>query len=725
MKEKLGMLLTKLKEKILSLSETLKNAPWMETLSGGWETFRRWIAPGWERFRRTLGALPIPAWLFALVTIVYCETLLHLWVMEEFSFGRFAAIVAFAVGFGGVLAQIASFLGHKTWGKWVSVALVGLADILYIVEYFISDAYVLFMDMGTLLGGAKGVATDFADIAFGLIFGDFWRILVMLLPVILYALFAKPTATSWRLRWFGLVLALTGYLGGNVIVQAVGTDADRLSKTYNFDSAIRCFGLNMGFTLDALNSGAAEEAEFVVLQPTVKETTPAPVQQESPDETIPGETEPVVYAPNVMDFDFVSLAETEKNKRVANLHAYVSSVEPSMQNEYTGLFAGKNLILITAEAFTAEVIDPELTPTLYRLATKGIYFTDYYQPAWGASTTSGEFSNLFGLVPTNGGACMKETIQQKMFLTMGYQLNRLGYTSIAYHNHVGSFYDRNQTHTKLGYDSFIALDYGLEGVKRSFPESDLEMMQSTVSQYIDQQPFSIYYMTVSGHSIYVLESSNSAKRNYEKVEDMDASERIKVYMAANLELENALTYLLEQLEEAGIADDTVIALGTDHYPYGLEKSTSYKNNKSYLPELYGVDTVDQFTRDHNALIIWSGCLEDKNIVIDDPVYSLDILPTLSNLFGVDYDSRLLVGRDVFSDTEPLVLWPNYSWKTDKGTYDSTTGTFTAKEGVEVDENYVNRIKTIVSNKISFSKEVQNADYYNYLWKDLQERGVVE
>ena len=133
-----------------------------------------------------------------------------------------------------------------------------------------------------------------------------------------------------------------------------------------------------------------------------------------------------------------------------------------------------------------------------------------------------------------------------------------------------------------------------------------------------------------------------------------------------------------------------------------------------MAELYGYDPKNNIQRDHNALIIWSGCIEDMDLVIEDPVYSLDILPTISNLFGVEYDSRLLVGRDVFSDAEPIVLWYDYTWKTDKGCYDSSTRQFTPAEGVEVDEAYVKRIADIVYNKIYYSREVQNTDYFNYL-----------
>ena len=204
------------------------------------------------------------------------------------------------------------------------------------------------------------------------------------------------------------------------------------------------------------------------------------------------------------------------------------------------------------------------------------------------------------------------------------------------------------------------------------------------------------------------------RRNWDLVADMECSDILKGYFAANMELEFAMESLVAQLEEAGIADDTVIVIAADHYPYGLERSAAWQNNTDYLAELYGMEEYDQFTRDHNALIIWSGCIEDMDITVETPVYSLDILPTLSNLFGLDYDSRLLVGRDVFSDAEPLVLWPNFSWVTDKGFYDAKTATFTPREGAQVEEDYVERIHTTVRNKITYSRSVIDEDVFAWL-----------
>ena len=105
--------------------------------------------------REKLGKCPIPVWLFAVVTAVYCESLLHLWTMKSFDPGRFAAVLAFALGFGGILGLMLSFIGGKKWGKWVSAGLMTLVTIVYIVEYFVNDAYMCYMPLATLLSGAQ------------------------------------------------------------------------------------------------------------------------------------------------------------------------------------------------------------------------------------------------------------------------------------------------------------------------------------------------------------------------------------------------------------------------------------------------------------------------------------------------------------------------------------------------------------------------------------------
>jgi len=478
---------------------------------------------------------------------------------------------------------------------------------------------------------------------------------------------------------------------------------------------VRNFGLNMGLTMEVLQGALPQpEPQFTQMAAPV-----VPPVQTAPAEDISQET--VEYGYSVLPIDFGAAASAESHGGAKSLHNYVNSLTPSKQNEFTGMFKGKNLILITAEAFSAEVIDPELTPTLYRMATKGIQFKEYYQPAWGASTTTGEFSNLTGLVPTAGGSSMNEVTHQKMFLTMGHQLQKQGYHSTAYHNHLKDFYHRNNTHPHLGYDEFLARFGGLE-ITGSWPESDLEMIDVTVPQFIDNQPFSIYYMTVSGHCEYNFSGNMMAARNKDAVAHLDYSEPVRAYLACNLELEYAMKYLLEQLELAGKTDDTVIVMTSDHYPYGFENSAAENNvgKYTYFNELAGHEIETNAEIHKNACIIWSGCIEDMDIVVDEPCYSLDILPTVSNLFGLEYDSRMLTGRDVFSGEMPLVLFRNYSWITDRGYYNAKEETFTPAEGVtfeseEARNHYIKYVSNLVKNKINYAKYILEEDYYGVLF----------
>lgn len=662
--------------------------------------------------------LPIPAWLFVAVMTAALEGLVHIWVTDAIVWGRFLALMAFAFGFGALLGLLVSLLPGKAQ-KWTAVAVALVLVVFYLMQYFLQDAYQTFMPMTTVLAGAGGVAASFGDLVVQLLNRNVLRIALVLAPVALYAVFAQPVAVRWKLWGQIACFCLTFYLLGFFLVNYCTMDAQRMTSAYSFDSAVRAFGVNMAMTLEAIQGGKQDSLEFdVEPEPYIPETTVAAV----PGETEVAEAPVIVYDDNVMDFDFAALAETEEDANISSLHSYVASVKPTAKNAYTGLFAGKNLIIITAESFSAEVIDPELTPTLYRLANQGITFTDYYQPLWGGSTSTGEFSVLTGMVAASGISSINEGCQQDLFLTMGNQLQEQGYFSAAYHNHAYTYYERHKTHTTMGYDTFMGMGNGMEaGVADVWPESDLEMMDFTVPQYIDQQPFSIYYMTVSGHANYTNMGGNAqVTKNYPLVEHLDCPEIIKYYLACNLELEKAMASLVGQLEAAGIADDTVIVLTADHYPYALEQSSTWNTDKDYTIDLYGYKYANLVERDHNALIIWSGSIEGMGLQVDSPTFSLDILPTLSNLFGLEYDSRLMVGRDVFSDQEAIVFWPDCSWRTEKGTYVFETDTFTPNPGTEVEEGYVERIQKIVANKIKYSRGVAEYDYFNVLSELLNE-----
>lgn len=662
-----------------------------------------------------------PLWAFSAFSFVYFEMLLFVLIGKVYSPMTWMYIILTGGAFGTLAGAAIELIKKPKPRKITGIVFFALSPVLFCTEYFVFRSFMTCMDLLSILSGTGDVATGFTSVMVSVILKGLWVILLYYVPLTLYCIFFKRLSGNRDsrvplMRMGAALLAQALCIG---VVALVPVDREKLFERYNFDDAVHTFGLTNAFALDFLDTiGGGNNSGFDFEEIDTPDTE-ADTSEGTGTDTDTVEPPPVVeYGKNEVDIDFSALAESESRSDVSKVHSYIAGQTPTSQNEYTGLFEGKNLILITAEAFSEEIIDPVMTPTLYRLANKGIQFKDYYQPAWGGSTSTGEYSVLMGLVPTAGVKSMKNTIDHNLYLTMGNQLSRLGYTSLAYHNNSYTYYSRNLTHTNFGYSEFIGMGNGMEeGVRSRWPASDEEMMRFTFDKYVDKEPFNIYYMTVSGHCLYNWTGNSMSKLNKDTFADMDASETIKAYYAANYELEKGLSYIVSELDRRGMADDTVIVISTDHYPYGLENSETWGNDRDYLAELYGYEATDIFKRDHSALIIWSGCLEDREepIVVDTPVYSLDILPTLSNLFGLEYDSRLLVGRDVFSEAEPLVIWTNYSWKTDKGSYDASTGRFTAAEGAEVDDAYVKRIKSIVGNKINYSKSVISLDYYNILF----------
>ena len=96
--------------------------------------------------------------------------------------------------------------------------------------------------------------------------------------------------------------------------------------------------------------------------------------------------------------------------------------------------------------------------------------------------------------------------------------------------------------------------------------------------------------------------------------------------------------------------------------------------------------------------------------------SLDILPTVLNLFGVEYDSRLLIGKDILSDSEPLVIFSDRSFITDKGRYNAITEEFIPNEGVEIEKGYVEKINEIIYKKYQMSRLILENDYYRKIFQ---------
>lgn len=403
-----------------------------------------------------------------------------------------------------------------------------------------------------------------------------------------------------------------------------------------------------------------------------------------------------------MDIDFGQLMAEADDPELENMHLYFSSREPSAKNDHTGLFEGYNLVLITAEAYSHYAVHPEVTPTLHRMTHEGVHFTDFYNPLWGVSTSDGEYVATTGLIPKTGIWSMARSGQNAMPFAMGNQLRGLGYETYAYHNHTYDYYDRDVSHPNLGYD-YKGVGSGLE-ITPTWPGSDVEMIDITTEEILQEEPFHAYYMTVSGHLEYNFGGNFIAAKHRDAVADLPYSDAGRAYLATQIELDRALELLLERLEEAGVAERTLIVVSADHYPYGL----TYEQ----IDDLAGHQVDRHFELHKSSLVMYAPGMRPETV--DEPVSSLDIIPTISNLLGLDFDSRLLMGRDVFSDTEPLVIFSDRSFISDQGRYNSITREFTPAAGVEVPDGYRQQISDEIDRRFYYSTMILDTDYYDLI-----------
>lgn len=175
-----------------------------------------------------------------------------------------------------------------------------------------------------------------------------------------------------------------------------------------------------------------------------------------------------------------------------------------------------------------------------------------------------------------------------------------------------------------------------------------------------------------------------------------------------MELDKALEFLMDKLEETGKLDNTLFIVAPDHYPYGLSDGT--------YNELAGKDIEnDDFELHHNQFGIWSSSME-KPVVVDKLCSSVDILPTVLNLLGADFDSRLLAGRNILSDSDELVIFADQSFMTDKVRYDASTGetSYFVPES-QIPDGYVDQMIEEVENRLYISDEMINTDYFSFVY----------
>ena len=410
---------------------------------------------------------------------------------------------------------------------------------------------------------------------------------------------------------------------------------------------------------------------------------------------------------NVTNIDFDNLINNELDDNIKSLHNYFSRQTPTVQNDYTGIFKNKNLIFIVAESFDEIAIDKDLTPTLYKLKHEGIIFNNYFAPKYPASTADGEYMLEWGILPIIGE---NYSLIDMVYNTGPYILPRefknINYNTYVYHPYYGYYNYRKKYFSTLNFDGMRYCNDGINMYCDHFHGSDVDMIEQSVDDYLNKDHFFTYYITLSGHGSY--DSSNFvAEKHIHKLDNYNYSNNIKYYMAANIDFDIAMEKLIDSLKKSGKLDDTVIVISSDHSPYYL--TNEQVNTRS------NIDRTNNFDRNRGSLIIYNSKL-DKKTSVDKVAMNIDVLPTILNMFGIEYDSRLIIGKDIMaSNNDGLVVFPDRSFLTNYGAYNANTNKF-YKYVDNVDDKFIQEKIQEVNEKYQVSVNMQYSDYYKYIFK---------
>ena len=634
--------------------------------------------------------------IYYILFIVYEELVFSCIIFKTFP-ASFGLIILFSIPIAIVLNLITSVFKPKvnkiiTYIITIALIIIFGAQIVY---YSMYEAIISFFSM--MHGGQ---VTEFMEVIIDVVLRNWYGILLFIIPLIILIILSKKKVITFEKNSIKqIAIKITSVLIIQLVallcVNFINTDDMYSNKNLYYNIHVPKVTANR---MGLLTTMRLDLQRFIFgFEEKLSVQTNA----------IPKEEEKDSY--NITYIDFDKLIKNEEDNTIKEMHKYFSSQEASKKNKYTGMFKNKNLIVLVGESFSSLAIREDLTPNLYKLYKEGFQFDNFYTPIFPVSTADGEYITDTSLIPKEGVWSFLRVAGNYMPYSYANVFEKQGYSSNAYHNHTATYYERDKYIETMGYNSYLAVGTGLEDRMdtSNWPNSDYEMVKTTVNDYINNEKFMAYYMTVSGHMNYTKIGNMMVYRNWDQVKDLPYSNKAKGYLAANIELDKAVGELLSRLEQAGKLEDTVIVISGDHYPYGLTLGE--------INELSTFERDDKFEKFRMPFLIWSGSMKGS-IKVEKIGSSLDVLPTVLNLFGAEFDSRLLMGRDILSDSDPIVIFSDRSFITDKGRYNSLTEQFTPNEGVTVEEGYVDKINTIIYKKYQMSRLILENDYYKKIFE---------
>lgn len=417
------------------------------------------------------------------------------------------------------------------------------------------------------------------------------------------------------------------------------------------------------------------------------------------------------------------------------------NVNKKEENKYSNLFKGKNVLAIHAESIQGfsmnlKFNDQELTPNLNRLSKEGIYFTNFYAQESTGTSSDSEFTFATGLMPATDGTVFMNYFDRN-YVTIQKLMRDSGYYTFSMHGNNGSAWNRDVTHTYLGYDKFYSKkDYEIDE-EIGLGLSDKSFFRQSVDKLIDiDKEHKNWYGTLIMLTNHTPFSDINDHTDYSVDLNVDGElkhylENTKIgnYLKSVHYADGAIGELFVMLEENGLLDDTVVVIYGDHDA----KLKTGEFEKLYFSEYIDsvlidpslkITKMDDFVYELNRkvpFIIWSKDIvnTDYSKTVDEVMGMIDVSPTLENMFGL-YNQYAL-GHDMFSIDENVVVFPSGNWMTNKLYYNSSK-----KEYRQLDQessisiDYIDKYNEYAETIIELSNGIINYDLINRVNEDDQQ-----
>ena len=402
------------------------------------------------------------------------------------------------------------------------------------------------------------------------------------------------------------------------------------------------------------------------------------------------------------------IIKNEKDTTLNNINNYIKNKDITDYNSHTGMFEGKNVIVIMMESTNDIIINKDLYPNFYKLYSEGISFKNNYSPRNSCATGNNEFSGMTGLYTIQNN-CTANIFSNNTYFTSIFNIfKNAGYRATSMHDYTEQYYVRNIIHKNLGSEAYynandLNIKYYNEYKNWASDEDFMNAAMDITLNDTSDKPFMLWLTTVSGHQPYKV-SSVEGDKYLSITEGTDYSMEVRRYMSKLKTFDNGLGILLDKLKASGKLDDTVIVMYGDHYPYGL-KNKDISSVLTYDLDDYEVERV--------PMVIYNSTI--KSEVVEKYSSYVNLTPTLANLFNLDYDPRYYMGTDVFSDDYlNMVAFADGSWKNADVYYNASSGSVKYYTSNEYTTDELIRINNIVTNRMQISESIIRNNYFNYL-----------